>query len=399
MIYPNAISDLQHQLDNAPYTEMTTLAERLIKGAQNYDNYRVQKVVDDPEYVSGVAKDFNNATHFVANHIMGAPYADDLKAPLDAKGEFWNKGRRTTLDGQKYDIDENGLPINPYLETGITGLGVIGRYGPNHAVDVGLLSVQKDDNGQLALHAYGILKGKTPYFCGGFAEYDELNQDGFIIGRDIWIDNQAKEFFEEMVSGSIELLPEFAEQLEDKFQSEIAHRVERRGGIAVPDGEYNLVKKQIETELKMEQVEKYDPEFFKRVRSFFAQGKECYRGPVRSSARNTNTSWMETYLSWAELDEQNWNDIRGDQPVFDYQLSAGDDADGVKAHRIDSDLLDATTGTHSAMFLFMAASYVLDQQEKDYALTSSVMDQLKEVASFLEQIPSTPKIKYDHLKV
>lgn len=64
------------------------------------------------------------------------------------------------------------------------------------------------------------------------------------------------------------------------------------------------LKEQIKTELKFEQVQKHDIGFLQRTYQNFSQGKECYRGPVRSSTRNTDTSWMETYLSWMFLNDR-----------------------------------------------------------------------------------------------
>lgn len=388
MAYPNAIQKLANELAEAPASPITTLARRIIEGAKAYDNFRVRKVIDDHDYPGGIRRDFGAAVEYTADHVMGAPWADNPDAPLEA-GEAWNKGRRASLTGQQYDLDEKGLPVNPYLKTGIKERGVIGLYGPNHAVDVGVLTVKKDKAGKPTLQAYGIMKGGDAAFCGGFAEYTDKDKNGFVTGRDIWILNQAKEFFEEMVSGSIELAPPFAGKLEEEYQSTIASRVEKRGGKPLPEHQAKEIRAQIETELKLRQVQEQDPGFLQRLHEVFQSGQECYAGPVRSSSRNTDTAWMETYLSWVFMDDDRWNYIRGENPPFDYQLAAGDDADDVVAHRIDENLLKSATGTHSAMFLFMAASYLLDAQKKGLKLDSSVLAQLEEVADFLH--PFSPQ--------
>ena len=224
------------------------------------------------------------------------------------------------------------------------------------------MRVLRDDQGKASLHALGIMKGNTPAFCGGFAEYDEMDENGYVTGRDVFVRNQAKEFFEEMVSGSVELIEPYL-------------------------SEYNALKKknaQIETEFKLRQVQDLNPEFIQRIEQRFAVGKETYVGPVNTSSRNTNTSWMETYLSWIYMDDAIWAGMRGGSPVFDYQLSAGDDADDVVAHRIDQALMEKASGTHSAMFAYMAASYLLDIQRMGQDVNSDIAQQLEELAIFLE---------------
>lgn len=382
MSYPNAIKKLEQQLTEAPASLITTLAGRIIEGAKAYDNFRVRKVIDDYDYPGGIKRNFTAAVEHTADHVFGAPWADSPDAPLKV-GEVWNKGRRASLTGQKYGLDAKGLPINPYLNTGIKERGVIGLYGPNHAVDVGLLTVKKDNEGKLSLYAYGIMKGKKPAFCGGFAEYTDKDENGFVIGRDIWLLNQAREFFEEMVSGSIKLVEPFAGSLEKEYQRAIASRVESRGGKPLSEHQVKEIGAQIETQLKLRQVQEQDPGFLQRLNEIFQESQECYSGPVRSSNRNTDTAWVETYLSWVRMDDEKWDYICGENPVFDYQLSAGDDADDVVAHRIDENLLKSANGTHSAMFLFMAASYLLDSQKRGLKLDPSVLQQLEGVANFV----------------
>lgn len=382
MIYPNAISKLEEDLASAPDTPVTELAHRIIESAKAYDNFRTQKTIEGRDYPGGIKRDFSTAVEYTADHIIGAPWADNPDTPLE-DGETWNKGRRACLTGQKYDLDENGLPINPYINTGIKGRGVAGLHGPNHAVDVGVLTVKEDETDTPSLYAYGIKKGRRAAFCGGFTEYNEKDENGIVAGRDAWVLNQAKEFFEEMVSGSVELISPFAEGLEAKYQKELASRIEKREGKPLPERQVNEIRKQIETELKLRQVQEQDPDFLRRLHEVFQEGRECFAGPVRATSRSTNTSWMETYLSWVFMDDKTWNHIRGEDPPFDYQFAAGDDADDVVAHRIDKNLLENSAGTHSAMFLFMSASYLLDSQKKGIEIDPNIINQLEEAADFL----------------
>lgn len=251
-------------------------------------------------------------------------------------------------------------------------------------MDVGVLAIQQDETGKPALHAYGIMKGGRAAFCGGMAEYEKTDENGFVINHDIWAYNQAKEFFEEMMSGSITLLEPYASRLEPAYQAVLTQSTEKNGG-ELSDTLKEQIKAQIETELKLEQVNEYDPDLLKRIYILFQSATEAYAGPVRSSSRNTDTAWMETYLSWVSMDDSTWEYIRGENPVFDYQLAAGDDADDVVAHRIDRNLMESATGTHSAMFAFMAASFLLHAQKERYVLSPEIIQQMEELAKFLDQ--------------
>ena len=64
----------------------------------------------------------------------------------------------------------------------MNGRGVLGRFGPNHAVDNGVLTLKEDNNGDIKLHALGILRkfdGDVPALAGGFAEYSKNDDGGY----------------------------------------------------------------------------------------------------------------------------------------------------------------------------------------------------------------------------
>lgn len=44
---------------------------------------------------------------------------------------------------------ENGYPLNPIGRTGISGRGVLGRWGPNHAADPVVTRWKRLDNGEI----------------------------------------------------------------------------------------------------------------------------------------------------------------------------------------------------------------------------------------------------------
>lgn len=50
----------------------------------------------------------------------------------------------------KYNV-VNGYPLNPVGRTGITGRGVLGRWGPNHAADPIVTTWKRLENGEVAL--------------------------------------------------------------------------------------------------------------------------------------------------------------------------------------------------------------------------------------------------------
>lgn len=402
LLSPQTMRVLNDDLNKASKHYYTDLARYIIEGAKNYEYVRIGQVLDQPEYDKGVCRNFNNATHYIADEVIGAPWADDFDFPLKKHNEFWNKGRRACIAGDVYRLDDKGQPINPYLKTGVSGLGINGVYGPSHVVDVGLLDVKPDRSGDLALYAHGIMKGPRPAFCGGFTEYNKKNKNGFIVEKDIWVLNQCKEFFEEMVSGSIHLIEPYASQLDLEYQAALTSRVQKRNGEGLSKEEEAKLKEQVKTELKFKQVKENDVGFLQRTYTVFSQGKECYRGPVRSSTRNTDTSWMETYLSWMFLNQATWDYIKGTKPVFDYKLAAGDDADDVVAHKIDKNLLEKATGSHGMMFLLMAASYVLDEQKKGHIIDGAVLKQVEDVAKYAGGFRTevSPKNKFQrHLKL
>jgi len=272
------------------------------------------------------------------------------------------------------------------MDTGMNGRGVLGRFGPNHAVDNGVLTLKEDNNGDIKLHALGILRkfdGDVPALAGGFAEYSKNYDGGYTFNRNHELDTKTKEFFDEMVSGSIEFMPEYNAVLTDEVNAALDTRIAARIGEDLSKRQKEEIAEQVETGLKLQQVETYDPDFLTRLYEITASGRECFAGPVLKSNRNTNNAWIETRLSWFMMDDTIWSYIKGKNPTFDYDFSPGDDGSGVQVFEISPWLLDNASGSHGALFAFMSASYLLKMQEDGTEIPTTVIDQMKDLASFL----------------
>jgi len=392
MKYPNSLTALEDDLKKSPETEITSLAHEIITMAKEYDLEMAEHLKTYPDYIIDgklIERNLEHPVEFTHNSVLGAPGADSISHPIE-ENEEWNKGRRATNTGAVYKLNERGLPINPYLKTGITGQGLLWQLGPNHAVDNGLLTIKPDEINLPTLYAIGINRkdsaAKTASFAGGFAKFKKTTQ-GYILDKETVAASQAEEFFEEMLSGSVELLPEYQNRITEEFNKEIAKRMQKRSTVLDED-KLEEIRGQVTVHLKMKQVEEYDNKFFNRLTNLFSSAKECYAGPVLNSARNTDNSWIETRLSWILLDDEKWKYIRGEKPKFDYQLSAGDDAAAVKYFKVDGELVKQASSSHKAMFAFMVASFMLDTQSKKQSLDKNILNQIKDFNRVLKTKPS-----------
>lgn len=391
MEYPNSLKALEDDLKNSPDTYITSLARNIIEIAKEYDLELAHNLKTYPEYlIDGqlIKRDPKNTVEFTHSSVLGAPDADCLAQPI-GEGEEWNKGRRATNTGAIYKINDKGLPINPYIKTGITGQGLLWQYGPNHAVDNGIITIKPDENNIPTLYAIGINRKDSTHrasFAGGFTKFKKTEQ-GYIIDNEVIATSQTEEFFEEMLSGSIELAPEYSAKLDALFNTEIAERMKKR---STPLGQDKLdeIKCQILTHLKMQQVKDHDKDFFKRLVKLFSNAKECFAGPILNSARATDNAWIESRLLWILIDDDTWRYIKGENPKFDYNLSAGDDAAAVKYFKLDGDLIRNASSSHKAMFAFMIASFILETQKQHRELDKTIFNQIKDMYEVLKTKPS-----------
>ncbi len=369
------LSDFQLAAKKYPHSEITELASSLLHGAVILDRL---KAIDLPvNFKFGdLVRNASHPPEFEHPEILKAAWADNVAHPL-GENEAWNKGRRATATGQVYELDAQGRPVNPYMETGINGRGVLGAFGPNHAVDNGMIILKDDGQGNKKFSVLGILRkydNNAPALAGGFAKYKDGETGA--LDLDAIAQNQMEEFFEEAISGSVELLPEFEEKIDKNLQIALA---------PYGDASHEMreeTRTEVITALRMEQVQKYDPEFLIRLKAHIAAGHECFAGPVLNDPRNTNNAWIESRLSWSVLDDESWARIRGDDK-FGYDFVGGDDASGIVFHELNPDTIRRAYASHGPMMCFLAASFALDRQEKKIALDRNVVRQLQQVAAFL----------------
>lgn len=405
MLSPTALNDAYHfslrplyfELTKAdvmhPDKEAVRVAKALIHQAIKYDQALLQSSLLLP-FHGQTERNLQAPVTYSSASILDQPWSDHPDQPL-AAGEKWNSGRRATNNGMIYALDENGLPVNPYANYGIKERGMIGRYGPNHAVDNGVLRVQRNEKGQYTLFALGITRNdnKQPALCGGFTNFEQDASGAYTYSDEVRTETQALEFFEEMISGSVTLLPEYTTGL----QSEIDHHIQAREMVQkqpLTEDECNVIRAAITTHRKVLQVTKEDSGFLHRLQQAFAKAQPCYEGPVISSSRNTNSAWMETRLSYFVMDENKWAEIKGTSR-FDYTLAAGDDAGQVIWHEITPDLI-SRAGSHGAFFSYLLSGYLLTEAWKQPETLPDLKQQTIALSNFLagkSGVSTTPACK------
>lgn len=374
--YPNSLTALRRNMEHLP--RPSALAESLVEGAIGFDTERASRLGLHFKY-KGLVRDAANPAEFEHEEVEGMPWAD--KSPVLGLGEWWNAGRRATLTGAAYALDTQGRPVNPYMNTGMSGRGTLGLYGPNHAVDNGIMAVR--DEGLSILGITRKYDGNAPAMAGGFAKFEKRPDGAYAFDAETEKRSRADEFFEEMISGSIELLPEFADRLDASIAEHIAGIEAQRNGRAVSVEERAHIAEEVKTELKMAQVQQYDPEFLQRLHAHIAQGRECFAGPVLCDPRNTNTAWIESRVACVVFNEKVWDDIRGSDPKFDYALAGGDDASDAVWHVFTPQLIETAFASHGAMMTFLATMFVVDTLRRGSGLAPNVMAQLDGVENFL----------------
>ncbi|XP_033827748.1 ADP-ribose pyrophosphatase, mitochondrial [Periophthalmus magnuspinnatus] len=184
---------------------------------------------------------------------------------------------RTSFEGN-YRV-ENGKPLNPRGRTGVTGRGLLGRWGPNHAADPIVTRWKMDKKGAKMPHAvskrpilqFVSIKRKD---CGEWAIPGGMVDPGEQI--------------------SLTLQREFSEEALNSLAMSASDKTKLHARIT------NLFK---------------------------SPGIEVYKGYV-DDPRNTDNAWMETVAV-------NFHDESGDS-VSELPLQAGDDAGQVQWVDVDS---------------------------------------------------------------
>lgn len=387
--YPNSLRSLTEQFQRAVQggeTRITKLARELIENAQRFDMVKARNLELNRKY-KGLVRDPDNPVYFEHESIIGADWADDRGHPLQL-GEKWNEGRRASKTGEIYLLDADGLPINPYMNTGMTGRGTLGQYGPNHAVDFGTIVIKPGATGAEVYFSIGITRkfdNDAPAFNGGFVKFTKSESGEYIVDDQAVTRSRVEEFFEEMVSGSVPLLPEFANQVGERYGIVFEAIRAKRNGAMLSGDQADELMEQVITALKLEQVEKYDPGFLQRLDMRIRTAHECFSGPVLCDNRNTNKGWIESSLAWIIFNDDIWNEIRGPNPYFDYELKGGDDASGVKYLELGPDLIQKAYASHGPMMVFMAASFLLYAQETGLKLSDDVLNQMEITNAFLKE--------------
>ncbi|KAG7459866.1 hypothetical protein MATL_G00215280 [Megalops atlanticus] len=176
---------------------------------------------------------------------------------------------------------QQGFPLNPRGRTGLTGRGLLGRWGPNHAADPIVTRWKRDSAGQRMLNPssklpvlqFVSIKRKD---CGEWAIPGGMVDPGELVSLTL-----QREFSEEALN-SLMADPQQREKLHERI-----------------------------------------------TRLFNSPGLEVYKGYV-DDPRNTDNAWMETVAV-------NFHDETGDS-VSELPLQAGDDAGQVSWVDIDSTL-------------------------------------------------------------
>lgn len=184
---------------------------------------------------------------------------------------------RTSFEGS-YKI-EKGKPLNPHGRTGVTGRGLLGRWGPNHAADPIVTRWKVDAKG--AKISQSVSKRPVLQFvaikrkdCGEWAIPGGMVDPGEQV--------------------SLTLQREFSE--------------EALNSLAVPPSERAKISERI-------------------TKLFKSSGFQVYKGYV-DDPRNTDNAWMETVAV-------NFHDDSGNS-VSELPLQAGDDAGQVQWVDVDS---------------------------------------------------------------
>jgi hypothetical protein len=359
--------------------EAAELAHQLIAQAKILDIQRAHDVLAKP--INGIARSIDIPPRYTNENVIGQIWADDEDFPLKP-GEVWNYGNRGTASGVTFSFDADSKPICPYFNFGLNGRGMIGRFGPNHAVDMAPYQILDNGRGGQSLFVRGIIRQDSglPALCGGFTNFEKAPNGSYPYTLQTMVTTQANEFFEEMISGSVELMPYYTKDLDQ----EIIEEIEKRETLLkkpLSTGLISRIANEITTHRKVLQVEHEDPQFLHNLRLAFLSAHECYSGPVISSIRNTNSAWMETRLSCFELDDKTWKAIKG-KNEFNYEFKAGDDASHVLMHELTPGLIQ-NAESHGALFCYSMASALLTSKHKDRAVANAIKSQAEHLITAL----------------
>jgi len=217
--------------------------------------------------------DYNPVEYDAPSVKAGPVWADDPAKLADGEIAF------NTLDGKinrvshvcEYLIDViSNMPMNPKGRTGMTGRGLLGRYGPNHAADPIVTRWMRGDDGKILLNEFN--KPRLEFVAVKRKDNGEWAIPGGMVEAGDTV--------------SLTLRKEFGEEALNTLE------------LSQKDREIALGQ----------------------IRKLFMSGIEVYKGYV-DDPRNTDNAWMETIAV-------NYHDVKGDL-TSNFKLAAGDDAGDV----------------------------------------------------------------------
>lgn len=219
-------------------------------------------------------KDYNPVEYTAVSILAGPSWADPQINDKSFSPKFNERDgevERRSLNGLY--VVENGRPRNPVGRTGLTGRGLLGRWGPNHAADPIVTRWKRDGSGNKVAHP---VTGKNILQFVAIKRRDcgEWAIPGGMVDPGEKISATLKREFEEEALNSLQKSPEEKAELEKQL-----HKLFREEHFVV------------------------------------------YRGYV-DDPRNTDNAWMET-------EAVNYHDETG-EALDNLPLEAGDDAGKVK---------------------------------------------------------------------
>ncbi|CAG9805937.1 unnamed protein product [Chironomus riparius] len=257
-----------------------------------YANKIQRFIVDDERIQWNIDFDYK-PPFYESEGLIGKPWADLASDDPNFKPQF------NAIDGNVNRVSHTGdykvvnnLPLNPFGRTGITGRGILGRYGPNHAADPIVSTWKRDRNNEIVKHedGYPILR----VLCIQRGDTKEIALPGGMVdpGEQVSV-TLKREFIEEALNGKIQ-----------------------------------------ESELD----------------DFFNKGDEVYKGYV-DDPRNTDNAWMETVaVNFHDEDGTFLNKLKfeaGDDAIGIHWIEVSKD---VKLYASHAKLIKATAALRKAHF-------------------------------------------------
>lgn len=272
-------------MTNAKERKTATLSQNVsnarCRNSKYLDGPERSKVPDDKVPWSVEFKDYK-PVHFNSPRVLSKPVWADPNIETDTKvvlkfNKLDGKVNRKSYVGEYQLV--NGLPLNITGRTGLTGRGLLGKWGPNHAADPVVTRWKHDDKGEQVLDP----KTKKPILQ--FVSIKRLDTGEWAIP-----------------GGMVEAGDSVSATLKKEFGEEALNTM-------------TMDKKQ-------------QAEVGKQVKELFKKGNVLYKGYV-DDPRNTDNAWMETVAV-------NYHDHKG--AFHKFKLQAGDDAGHVEWVDIDSNL-------------------------------------------------------------